>query len=345
MLTAALLAWLAGLRSWWFALAPPLVLYAFHNWDLFAVCATVVAFWALLRASRRDRRNRHAAGRSLCAAVALGVGAAFKIYPMMFALPIALWLGVRRLATGRWPVTAARRWLVAAAFAAGSAAVFVAINLPFMIAGLGGLVGVVPIPVEPADRPDDEHHLVLGFPAVQQFVQRRRPARPRIGWPPRRRSAALLLACALGWLRFGEGSGAYPWLPVCAAMVCGYLLFNKVHSPQFALWLLPFFVLLQIRPGWILAYFAADAAIGIGFFRWQYLIGSGAPSGAYDALSPQFVLIGVWGRAALLVALFVVFLRRRWSSMPPPMGRPVEVAQQPVDHDEVLGDEVGRPGP
>src|SRR5664279_5430729 len=53
LLSAALLAWLAGLRSWWFALAPPLVLYAFHNWDLFAVCATVIACWALLRASRR----------------------------------------------------------------------------------------------------------------------------------------------------------------------------------------------------------------------------------------------------------------------------------------------------
>ena len=92
-------------------------------------------------------------------------------------------------------------------------------------------------------------------------------------------------------------------------MVCGYLLFNKVHSPQFVLWLLPFFVLLRIRAGWILAYFVADAAIGIGFFRWQYLITSGAPSGTYDALSPQLVLIGVWGRAALLVALFVVFLR------------------------------------
>src|SRR5664279_2767112 len=53
LLSAALLAWLAGLRSWWFALAPPLVLYAFHNWDLFAVCATVIGCWALLRASRR----------------------------------------------------------------------------------------------------------------------------------------------------------------------------------------------------------------------------------------------------------------------------------------------------
>ena len=104
-------------------------------------------------------------------------------------------------------------------------------------------------------------------------------------------------------------------------MVCGYLLFNKVHSPQFALWLLPFFVLLRIRAGWILAYFVADAAIGIGFFRWQFLINSGAPDSAYDALSPQLVLIGVWGRAALLVALFVVFLRAGVVA-PPPLADP-----------------------
>ena len=62
LLTAALLAWLAGLRSWWFALAPPLVLYAFHNWDLFAVCATVVAFWVLLRAGRASANRRRSAG-------------------------------------------------------------------------------------------------------------------------------------------------------------------------------------------------------------------------------------------------------------------------------------------
>ena len=98
-----------------------------------------------------------------------------------------------------------------------------------------------------------------------------------------------------------------------AAGVCGmlaaYLLVNKVHSPQFVLWLLPFFVLLRIRAGWILAYFVADAAIGIGFFRWQYLINSGLPDTTWDALSPQAVLIGVWGRVALLIALFVVFSR------------------------------------
>ena len=57
--------------------------------------------------------------------------------------------------------------------------------------------------------------------------------------------AALLLACIFGWLRYDRRRG-YPWLQVCAAMVCGYLLFNKVHSPQYTLWLLPFFVMLAV---------------------------------------------------------------------------------------------------
>jgi len=357
LLTAAVLAWLAGLRSWWFALAPPLVLYAFHNWDLFAVCATVIAFWVLLRAVRarpdddgmpiQERTappdgvgltavaapTRTAAAVSqdggvearsggidrvrplVLAAMALGVGGAFKLYPMMFALPIALWLGTggwRGRADSSHPARA--RWLVAAAFAIGTGAVFLAINLPFMIAGFTGWWASFQFQWS---RPIDLTTNTIWFWGARPYSDSNNAAvQHDLAMAATVTTlAALLLACALGFLRFGRGR-SYPWLPVCAAMICGYLLFNKVHSPQFALWLLPFFVLLRIRPGWILAYFLADAAIGIGFFRWQYLITSGAPSGTYDALSPQFVLIGVWGRAALLVALFVVFLRARVVEQP-----------------------------
>ena len=201
------------------------------------------------------------------------------------------------------------RWLVAAAFAIGTGAVFLAINLPFMIAGFTGWWASFQFQWS---RPIDLTTNTIWFWGARPYSDSNNAAvQHDLAMAATVTTlAALLLACALGFLRFGRGR-SYPWLPVCAAMICGYLLFNKVHSPQFALWLLPFFVLLRIRAGWILAYFVADAAIGIGFFRWQYLITSGAPSGTYDALSPQFVLIGVWGRAALLVALFVVFLRAR----------------------------------
>jgi len=320
LLTAALLAWLAGLRSWWFALAPPLVLYAFHNWDLFAVCATVLAFWVLIGAGRArsdDAARQLTAERGetgsggidrvrplVLAAVALGIGGAFKLYPMMFALPIALWLG-----TGGWLGTGRRldsggrqgnagaahptrsRWLMAAAFAVGTGAVFLVINLPFMIAGFTGWWASFQFQWS---RPIDLTTNTIWFWGARPYSDSNNAAvqHDLATAATVTTLAALLLACALGFLRLRNGR-RYPWLPVCAAMICGYLLFNKVHSPQFVLWLLPFFVLLRVRPGWIVAYFVADAAIGIGFFRWQYLITSGDPSGAYDALSPQLVLIGV----------------------------------------------------
>ncbi len=326
LLSAAMLAWLAGLRSWWFALAPPLVLYAFHNWDLFAVGATVAACWILLRArgpddgqappvgsvggqlSRRPSVGGISSARPLVgAAVALGIGAAFKLYPAMFALPIACWLGAGGWCPGRPNVTGARRWLVGGAFLAGTGGVFVLCNLPFMIAGWRGWWASFQFQWS---RPIDMTTNTIWFWAFRPYsnsanilVQDRLAMAATITT-----LLGLLLAVGVGWLRFRRDR-VYPWLPVCAAMLAAYLLFNKVHSPQYVLWLLPFFVLLRIRAWWILAYFVADAAIGIGFFRWQYLINSGLPDTTWDAFAPQAVLIGVWGRVALLIALFVVFSR------------------------------------
>jgi hypothetical protein len=119
--------------------------------------------------------------------------------------------------------------------------------------------------------------------------------------------ASFVIACALGWWRY-QKEGTYPWVAVSAGMLCGFLLLHKVHSPQYTLWLVPMFVLLRIRWGWILAYFVADLAMGVGIFRWYYEIFYGKHGGIYDGLAAQAVMVGVWGRAALLLALFYVFL-------------------------------------
>ena len=92
-------------------------------------------------------------------------------------------------------------------------------------------------------------------------------------------------------------------------MLCGFLLLHKVHSPQYTLWLLPFFVLLYVPWGWVGAYLLADLTMGIGIFRWLYAFNSGADLGIGAGFASQAVAIGVWGRAALLVVLFVLFLR------------------------------------
>jgi hypothetical protein len=95
---------------------------------------------------------------------------------------------------------------------------------------------------------------------------------------------------------------------VCAAILAVFMVTNKAHSPQYALWLLPFFCLLRLRWGWWAAYMTFDLLMYVGLFRWYYALGSPAPDYArpYEAM-----VLGIWGRTAMLLLLFVVFLRSR----------------------------------
>jgi hypothetical protein len=110
-------------------------------------------------------------------------------------------------------------------------------------------------------------------------------------------------ALVTGWLRAGR-TGSYPWLQVSAAMLAAFLLFNKVYSPQYVLWLLPFFVLLRVRWGWWVSYLAVDVLLYVGLFRWYYDITQGGDFG----VAKQAAVLGVWGKAVLLALLYVVFL-------------------------------------
>jgi hypothetical protein len=120
--------------------------------------------------------------------------------------------------------------------------------------------------------------------------------------------ASFAVAAGVGWWRWRR-DGVYPWIGVSAAMLCGFLLLHKVHSPQYTLWLLPFFALMRVPWGLVAGYLLVDLTMGIGIFRWFYAIKQGVGTGIYEGFAAQAVAIGVWGRAALLVVLFVVFLR------------------------------------
>jgi hypothetical protein len=115
-----------------------------------------------------------------------------------------------------------------------------------------------------------------------------------------------LVALGAGWVRANRDK-AYPFIAVSGALLATFLLWNKVHSPQYTLWLLPFFVLLRVNVGWWVAYALADLAVYIGVFRFFYDFGQGRP----DSWFKDLMTLGVWARAGLLLALFVVFLMSR----------------------------------
>lgn len=306
-----LASWLLGKLARWraliFSLGPPIVLYAFHNWDLAAVCCTVLAVYLVHRGWGRAGAERPLLRRAVVGAVLLGVGCAFKLYPAMFVLPLMAYVatggdGGRFLPPGkRYDVTGA---LKVALTSIGTVAL---VNLPFAVAGTEGWEASFEFQAQRevdsstdsvwywAFRPESDSD------AFQHLVSVLSPTLV---------IASFALAMVLGWRRYRR-EGTFCWVAVSAAMLCGFLLLHKVNSPQYALWLLPFFVLLRIRFGWVLAYFAADLAIGIGIFRWYYAVATTHDYGIYNGFSAQAVVIGVYGRAALLVGLFVAFLYAR----------------------------------
>lgn len=291
---------LTGNRALWWSLGPPLVLYAFHNWDLPAVAAAVGAFFVLFGCPGWSPLTR-----ASVAALLLGIGFAVKVYPAIFLLPLALFVATGgsagRAEGSGYDVRGAVRVL---GIGIGAAAL---VNLPFAITGFAGWWASFAFQ---AQRKVDLTTNSLWFWAFRPISNPENDAfQSAIDIAsPVLVLASFSLACVLGWRRY-RAEGTFPVLAVSAAMLCGFLLLHKVHSPQFALWLLPMFVLLQVRAEWIVAYLLADLAMGIGIFRWFGDLSTGVTAGIADGFASQAVILGVWGRAALLAALFFVFLR------------------------------------
>jgi len=277
LVTAYLLARMRGSRALLFAAGPAVVLYSFHNWDLLVVAATVAGFYSW---------HRHQYG---WAAVLFGIGAALKMYPILFLAPLAL---------DRWRVGDRRGAAMSASAGIGTVAL---INLPFVLKNFDGWLTTY------------QFHSLRGTNWDNMWTW------PRFGLDALTRDqlnlttafltgAFIVVALALGWLRSRE-TGRYPFVQVSAALLVAFLLWNKVHSPQYTLWLLPFFVLVPLRASWAVMWWAAysvvDIIVYVGVFRWFY-DGELGPTTARGAM-----IGGVWARAALLLALFLVFLFAR----------------------------------
>ncbi|HEX2239688.1 MAG TPA: glycosyltransferase 87 family protein [Actinomycetota bacterium] len=276
LLTAWFLLRMVGWRALLWAAAPALILYSFHNWDLLTAAAAVAGFYAWHR------------GHTNWAAISFGIGAAFKLFPLFFLAPLFLERWHARDRAGAW----SSAW-------AGFGTFFL-INLPFIIANREGWWATFQFH---RSRGSDWNVIWQWLPGeIAQFTA------PRLNFL----STALIvlsfgIALLFGWRR-AQTDGRYPFVQVCGAMLCGFLLWNKVHSPQYALWLLPFFALIGVNLIWWALYSAADLVMYVGIFRWFYDTGY---RGVDMGPAKQALLGGLWTRAALLAILIVVFLRAR----------------------------------
>ena len=288
LLTTWLLARVAGWRVLIWAAAPALVLYGVHNWDFLATACVAGAVLAWHGGPGPGARRR-----TTLAAALLGLGAAIKIYPGFLALPLLL----ERLA--------ARDTRGAAKVAGATGGVWLAVNAPILLANPEGWWATY---VFQANREADLTTNSIWYWGLPHLTTARlnslTPVLIGLTW---------VAAIAAGWVRAARDTDrGYPWLQVSAAMICGFLLFNKVHSPQYVLWVLPFFVLLRVRWGWWVAYFALDLLLYVGLFRWYFDITQGGDFG----VAKQAAIVGVWGKAAMLALLYVVFLRSPLASEP-----------------------------
>lgn len=286
---AVLTAWhllrMTGARSLYWAAAPALVLYSLHNWDLLAVAAATGGCYAWWR------------GRSAWAAVLFGVGACLKIYPGLFLLPLALDRWVRKDRLGALQVLACGGGTVLAA------------NLPFVLADRDGWATTFVFQEARAADSSSNSIWFWVYPHLTtDQLNRLVPVLVLV---------SLGVAVAYGLVRTRREQ-VFPVLQVCAAALVAFVLLNKVSSPQYTLWVLPFFALLRVRWGWWAAYAVVDVLVYVGVFRWFDALVSGTDPTFWE----RMLVVGVWTKSALLVLLFVLFLRARDALTAQPTQRP-----------------------
>jgi uncharacterized membrane protein len=254
-----------GGKPLWFALAPTLIIYGFMNWDLLAVALATGGLLAFAR--RRDG----------WAGVLIGLGAAAKFYPALLLIPL-----IAARMHDREPDGAIRiGW--------SAAGTWLTVNLPFAAVSPSSWWEFFRFNSE---RPADWDSLwYIGCRHADLSAICGQTARINAF------SLAIFIAAFAGmWvLKVRREPGFARWT-LAFPMLVLFLLSNKVYSPQYGLWLLPFFALGLVDLRQYVAFEAADIAVFITRFSFfGQLAGSGGmPFGAFEIAIVVRTLILVW---------------------------------------------------
>ncbi|MEU0564165.1 glycosyltransferase 87 family protein [Nonomuraea sp. NPDC005983] len=263
-------------RRWdalWYALAPSVILAAYINWDLVAGALSMGVLLAW-------KRQRH-----VLAGVLLGLAIATKFYPLMFVGALFL-LALR---TARW-----RPFLLTML---STAAAWLAVNVPFMLFAWEGWRRFYVF--------SQERGVDWGSPWL--FFQNK-------GWPvlgdgdPSKLGMASLAVLCLGIAVLTLAAPRRPRLAqICFLALAAFMMTNKVWSPQFVLWLVPFAVL--ARPNWKPLALWQLAEIWYFFAIWLYLLAQPPLSRADLGIGDDTYFSAVWGRI-LTIAIMMAFVVR-----------------------------------
>jgi len=295
LIAAALLAAIAlePRRVLLYAIGPAMILYAFHNWDLLAVGMATLAMYAYWK------------GADGWAGLLLGLGAATKLYPA-FLLPA--------LALGAWKRSSRPPWGMGLAFAGGVAA----LNVPVMIANFPGWKYPWDFQSMRTANFETSWYMIFRHIGGSWFTD---PGRVNFISAAVFGSISVVLI-VLEALRprprpFALGFG----------ILVAFLLTAKVFSPQYALWLLPFFAVLRM-PWWsYVAWAVTDAAVWISVSAYFLAIQlhSGDPATRLNILE-----VAVWARYAVLLLLLVLSTQAEELVREPDPGSGSRIAPVPL---------------
>lgn len=282
-----------GSRALYFALAPTLLVYGTVNWDLVAVAFATAGMLAFFR--HRDRG----------AGIALGLGAATKLYPALLAVPLI----VQRLRERRPDGAIVLAWSTAGAW--------LLVNLPFAVVGPSAWLTFFRFNGERAADFDS-----LWYLACRHLEMCPSTRAINVG-----SFAVFLASIAAVWAIKARRHPDFPRWTLGLPLLVAFLLTNKVYSPQYGLWLLPWFALALPRLWTFLAFSLTDVAVFVTRFTWFGRL-QGAPGSSQELFEVMVLL-----RAAVLVWCVVSWIRREHD--------PIEIerrrrADPPIPRTEVV---------
>jgi hypothetical protein len=218
-----------GARAWRWAIGTPVLLYAFQNWDVFAIAALVLGLLAFER------------GRDRSAGVAFGIGAATKLFPLVVVPPLAV------LRWARGDRLGARRVVGA------SLLTFAVVNAPFALLH----------PVRWWWTYSFQSARQATWGSAWFYVVRIAglPVHGPPGAGVANVATAIALLAGLVWLAVRSVRADLDLYAVAGAAVTICILADKVYSPTYDIWLVVVFVTVPLgRRLWV-AFCAIDLAV------------------------------------------------------------------------------------